>query len=258
MHANIQKDGSYTVIPRMYGGVTTAQDLKTIAEVAEKYEVPLVKLTGGQRIGLFGVKKCDLPAIWEELDMPSGYAYGKTLRTVKTCVGSQFCRYGTQDSMGLGIKLEQKFERLDTPHKVKMSASGCPRNCSESGIKDIGFVGVDDGYEVYVGGNGGTDLRAGDLLGKVRNDEEALELTGAYLQYYRETAQYLERTSKWLERVGLDHIKEVLASEETRKSLNERLDATLSRYRDPWKEALQNDEIKEKYYTVRKLEAVVK
>ena len=258
MHANIQKDGSYTVIPRMYGGVTTAQDLKTIAEVAEKYEVPLVKLTGGQRIGLFGVKKCDLPAIWEELDMPSGYAYGKTLRTVKTCVGSQFCRYGTQDSMGLGIKLEQKFERLDTPHKVKMSASGCPRNCSESGIKDIGFVGVDDGYEVYVGGNGGTDLRAGDLLGKVRNDEEALELTSAYLQYYRETAQYLERTSKWLERVGLDHIKEVLASEETRKSLNQRLDATLSRYSDPWQEALQNDEIKEKYYTVRKLEAVVK
>ena len=125
-----------------------------------------------------------------------------------------------RDSMGLGIKLEKKFERLDTPHKVKMSASGCPRNCSESGIKDIGFVGVDDGYEVYVGGNGGTDLRAGDLLGKVRNDEEALELTGAYLQYYRETAQYLERTSKWLERVGLDHIKEVLASEETRKSLN--------------------------------------
>ena len=258
MHANIQKDGSYTVIPRMYGGVTTAQDLKTIAEVAEKYEVPLVKLTGGQRIGLFGVKKCDLPAIWEELDMPSGYAYGKTLRTVKTCVGSEFCRYGTQNSMGLGIKLEQKFERLDTPHKVKMSASGCPRNCSESGIKDIGFVGVDDGYEVYVGGNGGTDLRAGDLLGKVRNDEEALELTGAYLQYYRETAQYLERTSKWLERVGLDHIKEVLASEETRKSLNERLDATLSRYSDPWQEALQNDEIKEKYYTVRKMEAVVK
>ena len=258
MHANIQKDGSYTVIPRMYGGVTTAQDLKTIAEVAEKYEVPLVKLTGGQRIGLFGVKKCDLPAIWEELDMPSGYAYGKTLRTVKTCVGSEFCRYGTQNSMGLGIKLEQKFERLDTPHKVKMSASGCPRNCSESGIKDIGFVGVDDGYEVYVGGNGGTDLRAGDLLGKVRNDEEALELTGAYLQYYRETAQYLERTSKWLERVGLDHIKEVLASEETRKSLNQRLDATLSRYSDPWQEALQNDEIKEKYYTVRKMEAVVK
>ncbi len=258
MHANIQKDGSYTVFPRMYGGVTTAQDLKTIAEVAEKYEVPLVKLSGGQRIGLFGVKKENLPSIWEDLDMPSGYAYGKTLRTVKTCVGSQFCRYGTQDSMGLGIKLEKKFERLDTPHKVKMSASGCPRNCSESGIKDIGFVGVDDGYEVYVGGNGGTDLRAGDLLGKVKNDEEAIELTGAYLQYYRETANYLERTSKWLERVGLDHIKEVLSKEQTRKELNERMDVTLTRYRDPWKEAIESDEIKDKYYSVRELEAVVK
>jgi nitrite reductase (NADH) large subunit len=258
MHANIQKDGTYTVIPRMYGGVTTAQDLKTIAEVAEKYNVPLVKLTGGQRIGLFGVNKDDLPAMWEELDMPSGYAYGKTLRTVKTCVGSSFCRYGTQDSMGLGIKLEKKFERLDTPHKVKMSASGCPRNCSESGIKDIGFVGVDDGYEVFVGGNGGTDLRAGDLLGKVKNDEEAIELTCAYLQYYRETAQYLERTSKWLERVGLDQIKEVLANEETRKELNARMDATLSRYRDPWKEAIESSEIKDKYYTVRELESVLK
>lgn len=258
MHANIQKDGSYTVFPRMYGGVTTAKDLKTIAKVAEKYDVPLVKLSGGQRIGLFGVKKEDLPLIWEDLDMPSGYAYGKTLRTVKTCVGSQFCRYGTQDSMGLGIKLEKKFERLDTPHKVKMSASGCPRNCSESGIKDIGFVGVDDGYEVYVGGNGGTDLRAGDLLGKVKNDEEALRLTGAYLQYYRETANYLERTSKWLERVGLDHIKDVLSNEQIIKELNERMDATLSRYRDPWKEAIESDEIKEKYYKVRELETVKK
>ncbi|WP_338471764.1 nitrite reductase large subunit NirB [Niallia sp. XMNu-256] len=259
MHANIQKDGSYTVVPRMYGGVTTAQDLKTIAEVAEKYDVPLVKLTGGQRIGLFGVRKDDLPAIWEELDMPSGYAYGKTLRTVKTCVGSAFCRYGTQESMGLGIKLEKKFERLDTPHKVKMSASGCPRNCSESGIKDIGFVGVEDGYEVYVGGNGGTDLRAGVLLGKVKNDEEALELTGAYLQYYRETANYLERTSKWLERVGLDHIKEVLTNEETRKALNERMNKSLSRYSDdPWQEAIHNEDIQEKYYTVRKGKELVK
>ena len=166
MHANIQKDGTYTVVPRMYGGVTSAKDLKTIAEVAEKYDVPLVKLTGGQRIGLFGVKKEDLPAIWEDLAMPSGYAYGKTLRTVKTCVGSQFCRYGTQDTMGLGIKLEKKFERLDTPHKVKMGVSGCPRNCAEAGIKDIGFVGVDDGWEIYVAGNGGTDLRAGDFLVK--------------------------------------------------------------------------------------------
>ncbi|MBB6444338.1 nitrite reductase large subunit NirB [Bacillus benzoevorans] len=258
MHANIQKDGTYTVLPRMYGGVTNAKDLKKIAEVAEKYQVPLVKLTGGQRIGLFGIQKEYLPAVWEELDMPSGYAYGKTLRTVKTCVGAQYCRYGTQDSMGLGIKLEQKFERLDTPHKVKMGVSGCPRNCAEAGIKDIGFTGVDDGYEVYVGGNGGTDLRLGDLLCKVTTDEEALEWTGAYLQYYRETAFYLERTSKWLERMDLEHIQEVLADEETRRTLNERMDKTLTRYSEPWQEAINNQDIRRKYYTVREAEPILK
>lgn len=249
MHANIQKDGTYSVVPRMYGGVTTAADLKKIAEVAEKYHVPLVKLTGGQRIGLFGVKKEDLPSMWEDLDMPSGYAYGKTLRTVKTCVGAQFCRYGTQDSMALGIELEKKFERLDTPHKVKMGVSACPRNCSEAGIKDIGFVGIDGGWEIYVAGNGGVDLRPGDLLCTVKTEEEVMEMTGAYLQYYRETANYLERTSKWVERVGLDHVREVLADEDTRKALNERMDKTLNRYIEPWNEAIQNEAIQDKYYT---------
>jgi nitrite reductase (NADH) large subunit len=249
MHANIQKDGTYTVIPRMYGGVTTAQDLKKIGEVAEKYNVPLVKLTGGQRIGLFGVKKEDLPNIWEDLDMPSGYAYGKTLRTVKTCVGAQFCRYGTQDSMALGIELEKKFERLDTPHKVKMGVSACPRNCSEAGIKDFGVVGIDGGWEIYVGGNGGVDLRAGDHFITVKTQEEVMETAGAFLQYYRETATYLERTSKWLERVGLVHVKEVLANAETRKSLNERLDKTMEKYIEPWNEAIQNEDIKQKYYS---------
>ena len=248
MHANIQKDGTYSVVPRMYGGVTTAADLKKIAEIAEKYEVPLVKLTGGQRIGLFGVKKEDLPAMWEELDMPSGYAYGKTLRTVKTCVGAQFCRYGTQDSMALGIELEKKFERLDTPHKVKMGVSACPRNCSEAGIKDIGFVGIDGGWEIYVAGNGGVDLRAGDLLSTVKTQADVMEMTGAYLQYYRETANYLERTSKWVERVGLDNVREVLANEDKRKALNERMDKTLKKYIEPWNEAIQSEEIQDKYY----------
>ncbi|WHY78079.1 nitrite reductase large subunit NirB [Neobacillus sp. WH10] len=249
IHANIQKDGTYSVVPRMYGGVTTAADLKKIAEVAEKYNVPLVKLTGGQRIGLFGVKKEDLPGMWEELNMPSGYAYGKTLRTVKTCVGAQFCRYGTQDSMSLGIELEKKFERLDTPHKVKMGVSACPRNCSEAGIKDIGFVGIDGGWEIYVAGNGGVDLRPGDLLCTVKTQAEVMEMTGAYLQYYRETANYLERTSKWVERVDLDHVKEVLADEDTRKALNERMDQTLKKYIEPWNEAIQSEEIQDKYYT---------
>ncbi|WP_075980658.1 nitrite reductase large subunit NirB [Bacillus massilinigeriensis] len=258
MHANIQKDGTYTVVPRMYGGVTTAEDLKKIAEVAEKYNVPLVKMTGGQRIALMGISKENLPNVWRDLGMKSGYAYGKTLRTVKTCVGSRFCRYGTQDSMDLGIELEKKFERLDTPHKVKMGVSGCPRNCSEAGIKDIGFVGIDGGWEIYVGGNGGVDLRAGDLLATVKTMEEAMEITGAYLQYYRETANYLERTSKWLERVGLDHIKEVLADEQTRKELNDRINKTLERYTEPWKEALENKDILEKYYETRSIPVTVK
>lgn len=248
MHANIQKDGTYTVIPRMYGGVTTPQDLIRIGKAAEKYHVPLVKLTGGQRIGLFGVKKENLPEIWEDLDMPSGYAYGKTLRTVKTCVGAQFCRYGTQDSMALGIELEKKFERLDTPHKVKMGVSACPRNCAEAGIKDFGVVGIDGGWEIYTGGNGGVDLRPGDHLMTVKTQEEVMEIAGAFLQYYRETAFYLERTSKWLERIGLLHVKEVLANEEMRKALNERMDKTLTKYIEPWSEAVQSEEIQQKYY----------
>ncbi|MCY8632886.1 NADPH-nitrite reductase [Bacillus spizizenii] len=240
MHANIQKDGTYSVVPRMYGGVTNSTDLRKIADVVDKYEIPLVKMTGGQRIDLIGVKKEDLPKVWEDLDMPSGYAYGKTLRTVKTCVGEQFCRFGTQDSMALGIALEKKFEGLNTPHKVKMAVSACPRNCAESGIKDLGVVGIDGGWELYVGGNGGTHLRAGDLLMKVKTNEEVLEYAGAYLQYYRETANYLERTSAWLERVGLSHVQSVLNNPEKRQELNDRMNETLSVHKDPWKNFLEN------------------
>ncbi|NMV98927.1 NADPH-nitrite reductase [Bacillus velezensis] len=240
MHANIQKDGTYSVVPRMYGGVTNSQDLRKIADVVDKYEIPLVKMTGGQRIDLIGVKKEDLPKVWAELDMPSGYAYGKTLRTVKTCVGEQFCRFGTQDSMALGIALEKKFEGLNTPHKVKMAVSACPRNCAESGIKDLGVVGIDGGWELYVGGNGGTHLRAGDLLMKVKTNEEVLEYAGAYLQYYRETANYLERTSAWLERVGLSHVQSVLNDPEKRQELNDRMNETLSVHKDPWQYFLKD------------------
>ncbi len=185
-------------------------------------------------------KKEDLPKVWAELDMPSGYAYGKTLRTVKTCVGEQFCRFGTQDSMALGIALEKKFEGLNTPHKVKMAVSACPRNCAESGIKDLGVVGIDGGWELYVGGNGGTHLRAGDLLMKVKTNEEVLEYAGAYLQYYRETANYLERTSAWLERVGLSHVQSVLNDPEKRQELNDRMNETLSVHKDPWQYFLKD------------------
>jgi nitrite reductase (NADH) large subunit len=251
MHANIQKDGTYSVVPRMYGGVTNANELRRIADVVEKYEIPLVKVTGGQRIDLFGVKKDDLPKVWQDLDMNSGYAYGKSLRTVKTCVGETFCRFGTQDSMGLGIDLEKKFEGLQTPHKVKMAVSACPRSCAESGFKDIGFIGIDGGWEIYVGGNGGTHLRGGDLLYKVKTDEEAMEITGAYLQYYRETANYLERTSAWVERVGLAHVQSVLDDKNKRIELNARMDEALSVYKDPWKEIIEDKKTtKELFETV--------
>ncbi|MBU9711883.1 nitrite reductase large subunit NirB [Evansella tamaricis] len=243
MHANIQNNGTYSVVPRMYGGVTNPTDLRKIADVAEKYDVPLLKVTGGQRIDLLGVKKEDLPNVWKDLDMPSGYAYGKSIRTVKTCVGENFCRFGTQDSIGLGIAIEKKFERLNTPHKVKMGVSACPRNCAESGIKDVGIVGVDGAWEIYVGGNGGTDLRSADLLCKVKTSEEVLEMIAAYLQYYRENARYLERTSHWLERVGLDHIKETLLNNATFKlELVERMEIALASLpEDPWKTFIENE-----------------
>ncbi|MEW9699716.1 nitrite reductase large subunit NirB [Paenibacillus sp. SI8] len=246
-HANIQKDGTYSVVPRMYGGVTTPKDLKKIAEIAEKYEVPLVKMTGGQRIDLLGVKKEDLPGMWADLDMPSGYAYGKTLRTVKTCVGSTFCRFGTQDAMSMGIQLEKKYERLGTPAKVKMAVSGCPRNCAEATIKDFGVVAIDGGWELHVGGNGGTKLRGTDLLCKVKTEEEVMEWSGAYLQYYRETGKYNERTAEWVERIGLDTIKEVLATKEERDALVERIEKSLSLMKDPWKEIIEEQELRKTF-----------
>jgi len=240
-HANIQKDGTFSVVPRIYGGVTTPEDLKRIADVAQKYDVPLVKITGGQRLDLLGVKKEDLTKVWADLDMPSGYAYGKTLRTVKTCVGNTFCRFGTQDAIKMGVEMEKKFERLNTPHKVKLAVSGCPRNCAEATIKDLGVVAIDGGWEIYVGGNGGTKVRAADLLVKVKTEEEVLEWTGAYLQYYRETANYGERTSEWSVRVGLDNIKKALEDKEQRESYVSRIEKSLSLTKDPWKQIIEDE-----------------
>jgi nitrite reductase (NADH) large subunit len=185
-----------------------------------------------------------LPHMWSDLDMPSGYAYGKTLRTVKTCVGSTFCRFGTQDSISMGIEMEKRFERLSTPAKVKMAVSGCPRNCAEATIKDFGVVAIDGGWELYVGGNGGTKVRACDLLCKVKTEEEVLEWTGAYLQYYRETGKYNERTAEWLERIGLDTIKAALEKQEDRLALVERIEHSLSLTKDPWKEIIETDKLR--------------
>ncbi|GGF92138.1 nitrite reductase large subunit NirB [Paenibacillus abyssi] len=246
-HANIQKDGTFSVVPRIYGGVTTPEDLKKIATVAEKYNVPMVKFTGGQRIDLLGVKKEDLPHMWRELDMPSGYAYGKALRTVKTCVGNTFCRFGTQDAIKMGIDMEKKFERLNTPHKVKLAVSGCPRNCSEATIKDLGVVAIDGGWEIHVGGNGGMKLRAAELLVKVKTEEEVLEWTGAYLQFYRETANFAERTSEWAGRIGLGAIKKALETKEDREALVARIDKTLALTKDPWQQIVESDDLRKAF-----------
>ncbi|MEK9825138.1 MAG: nitrite reductase large subunit NirB, partial [Methylotenera sp.] len=243
VHANIQKDGTYSVVPRMYGGVTTPDQLRKIADVADKYAVPMVKVTGGQRIDLLGVKKEDLVDMWKDLDMPSGYAYSKGIRTVKTCVGSEFCRFGTQDSTQMGIDIEKAFDHMWAPHKVKFAVSGCPRNCAESGIKDVGIIGVDSGWEIYVGGNGGIKTEVAQFLCKVKTHDEVLEYSGAFIQIYREEARYLDRTVHWLERVGLDYVKKrVVEDAEGRKAAYERLLYALQGAVNPWAERVQNRE----------------
>jgi nitrite reductase (NADH) large subunit len=236
-HANIQKDGTYSVVPRMWGGTTSAAELRRIASVVDKYRIPTVKVTGGQRLDLLGVKKEDLPKVWADLDMPSGHAYGKALRTVKTCVGSEWCRFGVQDSTHMGIALEKTLYGMWSPHKVKLAVSGCPRNCAESGIKDVGVIGVDSGWEIYVAGNGGIKTEVAQFLAKVKTREEVLEYAGAFLQLYREEARYLDRTVHFVRRVGLDYVrKRVVEDAKGRKDLYARLLYAVSGYADPWAE----------------------
>lgn len=234
-HANIQKDGTYSVIPRMWGGETTADELRRIADAVDKYKIPTVKVTGGQRIDLLGVKKEDLTAVWKDIGMPSGHAYAKALRTVKTCVGSEWCRFGTQDSTQMGKDLERALWRMYAPHKVKLAVSGCPRNCAEAGIKDVGVIGVDSGWELYVAGNGGIKTEVAQFFVKVKTAAEVLEYSGAFLQLYREEGWYLERTCHWVGRVGLDYVKKkILEDHALRKSLWERLQFSLDGEPDPW------------------------
>jgi nitrite reductase (NADH) large subunit len=235
VHANIQRDGTFSVVPRIRGGVTTPAELRRIADVAERHEVPMVKITGGQRIDLLGVRKQQLPAIWEELGMPSGHAYAKAVRTVKTCVGTDFCRFGLGDAIGVGVELERLMEGLYTPHKVKSAVTGCPRNCAEAYVKDIGLVAVEGGWELYVGGAAGSTVRKGDLLATTETSDEAIRLALAFLQHYRESAEYLERTYAYVERVGIDTV---------RTAVLERTGELIERYRiakaaadpDPWRE----------------------
>ncbi|AJP73378.1 nitrite reductase large subunit NirB [Sphingomonas hengshuiensis] len=246
MHANIQKDGTYSVVPRMWGGITSPRELRAIADVVEKFDAPMVKVTGGQRLDIFGIRKEDLPAVWADLNaagMVSGHAYGKSLRTVKTCVGSEWCRFGTQDSTGLGIKIERMTWGSWMPHKFKIAVSGCPRNCAEATIKDFGVVCVDSGYELSVGGNGGMKVRATDFLCKVATEAEAMHHCAAFVQLYREEARYLERTAPWIERVGIAYIRERIAEDvEGRDALAARFLFSQSFSQDdPWSERVADD-----------------
>ncbi len=234
-HANIQKDGTYSVIPRMWGGETTADELRRIADAVDKYKIPTVKVTGGQRIDLLGVKKEDLQNVWKDIGMPSGHAYAKALRTVKTCVGSEWCRMGTQDSTQMGKDLERAMWRMYAPHKVKFAVSGCPRNCAEAGIKDVGIIGVDSGWEMYIAGNGGIKTEVAHFFVKLKTAAEVLEYTGAFCELYRQEGWYLERTVHYVNRVGLDYVKKrILDDHEGRKALWERLQFALDGEPDPW------------------------
>ena len=239
-HANIQKDGTYSVVPRMWGGVTSSAELRAIADAADKYAVPMIKVTGGQRIDLLGVQKQDLPAIWSDFNaagMVSGHAYAKGLRTVKTCVGKEFCRFGTQDSTGLGIKLEKLLWGSWTPAKVKLGVSGCPRNCAEATCKDIGIICVDSGYQISVAGAAGMDVKETEALITVASEDEVLEATAAFVQLYRENARYLHRIYKWVALVGLDWCHDQISDPAKRRALYDRFMLSQSVYQiDPWAE----------------------
>ncbi|HEY1756578.1 MAG TPA: nitrite reductase large subunit NirB [Bryobacteraceae bacterium] len=239
IHANIQRDGRFSVVPQIPGGITSPAQLRRIADVAERYRVPLVKLTGGQRIDLLGVRKEDLPKVWEDLGMPSGYAYGKSYRTCKSCVGSDFCRFGIGDSISLALKIEQEFQGFDSPHKMKLATAGCPRNCSEAMVKDLGAVAVEGGkWEIYIGGAAGSSVRKGDILCVVDSHEDVLKYMGRFIQYYRENAKYLERTHGFVQRLGIDKIRAVVV--EDSEGIAERLEREIAEskaaYKDPWKE----------------------
>ncbi|KPB02008.1 nitrite reductase large subunit NirB [Ahrensia marina] len=241
VHANIQKDGTYSVVPRMWGGMTNSTELRAIADVVDKFQIPAVKCTGGQRIDMLGIKKEDLPAVWEDLGKAgfvSGQAYAKGLRTVKTCVGSDWCRFGTQDSTGLGIKLEKFMWGSWTPAKLKLAVSGCPRNCAEATCKDIGVICVDSGYEIHFAGAAGLDIKGTEILGNVKTEEAVIEHVVALAQMYREQGWYLERIYKWAKRVGFDEIRrQIMDDEEKRKAYYERFVFSQKFAQvDPWSE----------------------
>ena len=239
VHGNIQKDGTFSVIPEMPGGVTTPEQLRRIADVATRYQVPLVKLTGGQRIDLVGIPKEQLPAVWEDLGMTAGWAWGKSYRTCKSCIGTEFCRFGLGDSMRLAHEIETRYRGLDSPAKLKLATAGCPRNCSEALVKDVGAVAVEGGkWEIYVGGAAGAHIRKGDLLCTVDSHAEVLRITGRFMQWYRENAKFKERTYTFMERMGIERVRAVVVddSEGIGAALDAAMEASVQATYDPWRE----------------------
>jgi nitrite reductase (NADH) large subunit len=242
VHGNIQKDGTFSIIPRIYGGVTSADELRRIADVADKYQAKMVKITGGQRIDLVGIAKSKMPEAWRDLGMPSGHAYTKAFRTCKTCLGSDFCRYGVGDSTALGIAIERRFQGIESPGKMKLATAGCPRNCSEATVKDLGAVAIEGGrWEIYIGGAAGAHVRKGDLLCTVSTHDEVLKMMGRFMQYYRENARYLERTYDFVVRLGIEKVQAVVVRDEEgiAARLDADIDAAVAAYVDPWQEAVK-------------------
>ncbi|MBV9653683.1 MAG: NAD(P)/FAD-dependent oxidoreductase [Acetobacteraceae bacterium] len=239
VHGNIQKDGTFSIVPEMPGGITSAAELRRIADVADKHNVPLVKLTGGQRIDLVGVPKDQMPAVWRDLDMPAGWAWGKSYRTCKSCIGIDYCRFGLGDSMGLAVKIEGKFRGIDSPAKLKLATAGCPRNCSEAMVKDVGAVAIGDGkWEIYIGGAAGAHVRKGDVLCTVDSEDAVLKLCGRFMQFYRENAKWKERTYTFVERIGLERIRAVVVDDADgiAAALDDAMEVSTAAVYDPWKE----------------------
>ncbi|HVT30411.1 MAG TPA: nitrite reductase small subunit NirD, partial [Lacipirellulaceae bacterium] len=246
--ANLQRGGTYSVVPRVPGGEITPQKLAVIARVAEKYGL-YTKITGGQRIDLFGAPVEKLPDIWEELvnaGFESGHAYGKAVRTVKSCVGTTWCRYGVQDSVAFAIRVEERYKGIRAPHKIKMAVSGCTRECAEAQSKDVGLIATEQGYNLYVCGNGGTKPRHADLLAMDLDEDTALRYVDRFLMYYIMTADKLTRTATWLGKLegGLEHIKDVIIHDKL--SIAAELDAMMARlvnaYQCEWATVVRDPE----------------
>ena len=252
---NIQKDGSYSVVPRMAGGEVTPDGLIAVGQIAKKYNL-YTKITGGQRVDLFGAQLHELPFIWEELNaagFESGHAYGKSLRTVKSCVGSTWCRYGVDDSVGLAIELENRYKGLRSPHKLKMAVSGCTRECAEAQGKDVGVIATEKGWNLYVCGNGGMKPRHAELLASDLDTETLIRYIDRFFMFYIQTADRLQRTSVWRDNMegGLDYLKAVIVEDSLglAEELENRMSHVIGTYQDEWRTAVENPEIRKRFQT---------